>query len=249
MLTTLKPFRKFAMLAAVGLLAACADGANLGEQRAELGDFQLCYNVVTTNDTVKGPLSREVDLDELANSIRGEVARRFGRYQGGRLYHIAVHVDAYVLAVAGVPVIASPRSALIISVNVWDDILGRPLNDEPEQMTVLESLSGSSVIGSGLTQSAEEQMQTLSQNAAIRIENWLAEHPEWFEHGAAAGDADQPVTPEALAQRTSSEDRCAAANVAFATPTAAPTAAPAAAPTAAPIEPVAEPPAAAADES
>lgn len=221
MLTTFKPLRKFAFLAAAGLLAACANGAILGEERVELGDFRLCYNIVTTNDAVQGPLSREADLDEFATLIRAEVARRFDRYDGDRLYHIAMHVDAYVLAVPGIPIVASPRSALIISTNVWDDVLGRPLNETPEQFTVLEHASGSSIVGSGLTQNAEQQMQVLAQNAAIRIENWLSENPEWFQHGLEGGDPAVDVeaeseVPEATlapverAPRESSVDRCSA---------------------------------------
>jgi len=218
MITTFAPLRNFALLAAAGLLAACANGANLGEERTELGDFRLCYNIVTTNDAVQGPLSREADLDEFATLIRAEVERRFGRYEGDRLYHIALHVDAYVLAVPGIPIVASPRSALIVSANVWDDVLGRPLNEDPEQITVLESVSGSSVIGSGLTQNAEQQMQVLAQNAAIRIENWLSANPEWFDHTLEGGEPAEdveavetatPVTPEAL--ENDGEDYCARA--------------------------------------
>lgn len=196
-----------ALLAVVGFLAGCsASGENLGEMRPELGDFQLCYNIVTTNDAVQGPLSREADVEVFADAIRDEIDRRFGRYDGGRLFHIAMHLDAYVLAVPGVPLIASPRSALIVSVNLWDDALGRPLNDRPEQLTILESAGGNSVVGSGLTMSAEEQMSMLAQNAALRIETWMSEHPEWFDAAlrepaapAAEGAEATPVVPEGLA--------------------------------------------------
>ncbi len=205
MLTTLTSIRNYALLAAAGVLAACANGANLGEERGELGDFRLCYNIVTTNDAVQGPLSREADLEEFSRLIRSEVGRRFGRYEGDRLYHIAMHLDAYVLAVPGIPIVASPRSALIISVNVWDDVLGAQLHDEPEQFTVLESASGSSLVGSGLTQNADQQMQVLAQNAAIRIENWLAENPEWFDH---SDEAEAPARPEG-SRGASGADLCA----------------------------------------
>jgi len=185
MISTAALFRSAKLLAALGLLASCsASGENLGDARPELGDFRLCYNIVTTNDTVRGPLSREADLDAFAEVLRDEIDRRFDRYQGDRLYHLAMHMDAYVLAVPGIPIVASPRSALIISTFVWDDALGQPLNEESKQFTVLESAGGSSVIGSGLTQSAEQQMQHLARNAALEIESWLAEHPEWFEHPA-----------------------------------------------------------------
>ena len=184
--------RPLAALALAGLLAACStSGAELGEMQPELGDFRLCYNIVTTNDAVQGPLSREADLDVFADRIRDQIDRRFGRYEGTRLYHIAIHLDAYVLAVPGIPLVASPRSALIISTNLWDDRLGRPLNDEPEQFTVLESASGSSVLGSGLTQSADQQMTQLAENAAKRIEEWMQDNPAWFSH-----PEDMPETRE-----------------------------------------------------
>lgn len=175
--------RSARLLLVLGVLASCsASGANLGEARPELGSFRLCHNVVTTNDAVQGPLSREADLDRFAEIMRAEVARRFGRYEGDRLYHLSMHIDAYVLAVPGVPLVASPRSALVTSVFVWDDALGRPLNEEREQFTILESAGEATLVGSGLTQTAEEQMAHLARNAALRIETWLAEHPEWFDH-------------------------------------------------------------------
>ncbi|MCW1931636.1 hypothetical protein [Pararhodobacter zhoushanensis] len=175
----------------LALMAACSrDGTQLEDMRAEFSDFRLCYNIVTTNDTVQGPLSREANLDDFADVMRDEIDRRFGRYEGDRLYHIAIHMDAYVLAVPGIPIVASPRSALIISTNLWDDRLGRPLNEEPEQFTILESAGGSSIVGSGLTQNAEQQMAALAANAALRIETWMLEHPEWFEH---AGDETAPA--------------------------------------------------------
>ena len=175
--------KTLAPLALAALVAGCsASGQNVGPARAELGDFQLCYNIVTTNDTVQGPLSREADIEAFAEEIRNEIDHRFGRYEGGRLYHLALHIDAYVLALPGIPIVASPRSALIVSANVWDDRLGRPLNEEPEQFTILESAGGSSIVGSGLSMSAEEQMTMLAQNAALRLETWLAGHPDWFTH-------------------------------------------------------------------
>lgn len=173
------------LLAAAALLAACADGRNLGDERAELGDFRLAHNIVVASNAQMGPFSRTATAEEWEESIRNAVARRFDRYEGSRLYHIAVSVDGYVLAVPGVPLVASPRSALIIGVHLWDDELGRPLNEERKQITVLESLSGETLLSSGLTQSGEQQMQNLSTNAALQIENWLAENAEWFSTGAA----------------------------------------------------------------
>jgi len=188
-------FRLAALLAATAFLAACADGRNLGEQRSELGDFRLAHNIVVASNAQMGPFSREAAAEQWEESIRNAVARRFERYDGDRLYHIAVSVDGYVLAVPGVPVVASPRSVLIFGVHLWDDALGRPLNEERRQITVLESLSGETVVSSGLTQSAEQQMQNLATNAALAIESWLAENPQWF-------NTRRITTPEAVAEES-----------------------------------------------
>lgn len=185
--TILALFRPVAFFAALIVVSACADGSRLGELRPELGDFRLSHNIVVASNAQQGPFSREATAEEWEEALRDAVATRFGRYEGDRLFHVAIHVDGYVLAVPGVPLVASPRSALIISVNIWDDALGGKINDEPNQITVLENLSGSSVVGSGLTQSAEQQMRVLSRNAALLIENWFAENPQWFsEEGRAS---------------------------------------------------------------
>lgn len=189
------PFRLVLPLMLVGLVAACADGRNLGPARPELGDFRLAHNIVLAENAVQGPLSRQADPADWERELRDAIATRFARYEGERLYHLAVTVDAYVLAVPGIPLVVSPRSALILGVFVWDDALGRPLNEERRQITVLESVSGETLIGSGLTQSAEQQMQTLSRNAALQIENWLAQHPEWF-GGTAAPAPDIAPDPD-----------------------------------------------------
>lgn len=208
-------FRLLPLLAVVGLLAACADGRNLGEQRAELGDFRLAHNIVVASNAQKGPFSRDASAEEWEQSIRTAVARRFERYEGTRLYHIAVSVDGYVLAMPGVPLVASPRSALIIGVHLWDDQLGRPLNEERHQITVLESLSGETLLSSGLTQSGEQQMQNLATNAALLIENWLAENPQWFNTGAPpaplrAENEDESVDEVGVEDETGEEDEAEA---------------------------------------
>ena len=188
-MTAIFPRLRLALLmAAAALLAACADGRNLGEERAELGDFRLSHNIVVASNAQLGPLSRRATAEEWEESIRNAVARRFERYEGTRLYHIAVSVDAYVLALPGVPLVASPRSVLIIGVHLWDDQLGRPLNEERKQITVLESVSGETLLSSGLTQSGEQQMQNLATNAALQIEMWLAENPQWFNTQAPAAE-------------------------------------------------------------
>ena len=236
--------RRAMLLAALALLAACANGANLGEMRTELGDFRLGHNIVLTENTVKGPLSREADPATLSTALHDEIARRFDRYEGDRLYHLAINIDAYILAVPGIPLVASPRSALIVGVFVWDDVLGRPLNEERRQFTVLESMSGESVIGSGLTQSADEQLLNLSRNAALHIENWLAENPEWFDHQTAAAEeipAQEPIPTTPPAALVSPPATTTPRRPAPATPPVAAAAAVVPAPPVVPVRPTAPP--------
>lgn len=170
------------------LLAACARD-DLSQPPKEFGDFALGYNVVVAkNAKAVGP-SRRATAEEWETTLKSAIDARMGRYEGEKLYHIGVGVDAYALAVPGVPLVLSPKSVLAITVNVWDDTAQRKINAEPKQFTVLEQLSGETVIGSGLTQSKEEQMANLSANAARLINDWLIENAAWFTSEAAGARA------------------------------------------------------------
>ena len=178
---------------ALGLLAACAGHADLDTDPDPIGDFRLGHNIVVTDRLQKGPLSREATPEEWEEILVAEIDRRLGRYDGDGMYHIAVNLDAYVLAVPGVPVVANPRSLLIMRVTVWDDAAQAKINETPEQLTIMEDVSGATVISSGLTQSREAQMENLAQNAARAIQRWLERNPEWFEPAAETDpEADDP---------------------------------------------------------
>lgn len=164
-------------------IACSPSGDDLDQGPVPLGDFKLGHNIVVAPKAVKGPLSRNATEDELTAALTTAIGARFDRYEGERLYHFGVSVEGYVLAAPGVPLVISPKSILIIRVTVWDDAAGEKLNSEPEQMTIFESLSGETAIGSGLTQSAEEQLANLSVNAAKQIELFLVRKQEedgWF---------------------------------------------------------------------
>jgi len=179
-----------AMIATLALLAGCANNPDT-QPLEDLGPFRLSHNIVLAGNAQPGPLSRPAESEDWERVLTEEVDRRFRRYDGTRLYHLGINVDAYILAIPGVPLVASPNSALIFTVNVWDDALGRRLNERPHRITVVESLSGETLISSGLTQSGDQQMRNLSINAARAIERWLAANPQWFDHpptGAAAVD-------------------------------------------------------------
>ncbi len=185
---------RFALLGSILILGACAATDPLEEDLPDMGDFQLGYNIVVADNMQQVPPSRGATEEEWIDVLTSEIDRRFGGYDGDRLYHIALHVDAYSLAPPGIPVLLQPRSILVISANVWDDELQAKLHEEPEQLTIFEGASADTMlIGSGITRSREEQMQILARNAARRVQLWMLQHPEWFsidEDAAAAAEAD-----------------------------------------------------------
>ncbi|MCB2116726.1 MAG: hypothetical protein KDE00_10620 [Rhodobacteraceae bacterium] len=169
------------------LLAACA-ADDLAQPPKDFGDFALGYDIVVAKNAQPVGPSRKATAEEWEGAIKKAVEARFTRYEGDKLYHIGIGVDAYALAVPGVPVLLSPKSVLAITVDVWDDTAQRRVNAKPKQFTVFEGLNGDTVVGSGLTKTREEQMATLSANAARLINDWLVENKAWF-------------TPEAVAAR------------------------------------------------
>lgn len=179
-------YRLAALAAMLLALVACTNPDDLDEEPSYLGNFRLGHNVVVAPNLTKGPVSREASEEEWVEAMKTTIQDRFGRYEGDKLYHLGISIEGYVLARPGVPVVASPKSVLILQATVWDDAAGSKLNDKPEQVTVMESFSGNTIIGSGLTQSREKQMENLSRNAAKQIENWLVRENSrkgWFEDG------------------------------------------------------------------
>ncbi len=180
--------RLFALMAGL-LAAACTNPNDLDRAPVPLGDFKLAHNIVVAPNLTKGPLSRDASTEEWTAAMRQAMDERFRRYDGDRLYHLGISLEGYVLAMPGVPVVASPKSALILNVTAWDDAAGSKLNEEPEQIIVIESFSGETILGSGLTQSKEQQMTNLTRNAAKLIQNWLERQKYqegWF--GGPAAD-------------------------------------------------------------
>lgn len=171
-----------AILMFVGL-AACDSTSDLADAPVPLGDFNLHHNIVVASKAVKGPLSRDASEEMLQTTLQAAIAQRFDRYQGPKRYHFGVSIEGYVLAAPGVPLVLSPKSILIVNVTVWDDAAGKKMNDEPKQITVLESFGSGAIVGSGYTLSKEEQLQQLSANAAKAIERYLVKQRDelgWF---------------------------------------------------------------------
>lgn len=193
-------FRLTALMLATAALTACTNPNDLEETPAYLGNFRLAHNVVVAPNLTKGPASRDASKEEWIAVMKSAVEERFGRYEGDKLYHLGISVEGYVLAIPGVPVVASPKSALILNVTAWDDAAQKKLNEKPEQITVLETISGNTFLGSGLTQSKKKQMSNLSRNAAKLIQNWLVRENDkngWFEADGkpAAGKRKRAATP------------------------------------------------------
>lgn len=166
-------FRWLALVFCSHALGACVGVPVLSDRPEPIGEFALGYSVVVAPHPVVAPLSRKATDVEWIVALKVALDRQFGRYEGGSLYHIAVSVDGYMLAQPGIPVLLSPKSALIMNVTIWDDAAGKKLNPIPYQIMVVESVNAKTLIGSGLTMTRQDQLENLASNAALSIEGWL----------------------------------------------------------------------------
>ncbi len=173
-------------LAAV-FLAACDPTQDLKDPPKPMGAFKLGHNIAVARNPTVGPASLTATEAEWQAAMTKAVEARFGRYDGDRLYHIGISIDGYILSVLDAPLLPTPKPVLIITANVWDDALGRKLNDEAERITVI----GGTLAGTGVAPSKETQMANLAASAAKAVQNWLLEHPDWLQIDAAkaAGSA------------------------------------------------------------
>lgn len=162
--------------ALVALVSCAAPTKVVDEPTRDLGDFTFGHNIVVAGTLQKGPLSRDASKEVWVASMKNAMDARFGRYDGDRLVHFGVNLSGYVLAQTGVPLLLSPKSALIITVTAWDDRAGGKFNQKAKEITVVESFTGTSLLGSGLTMKADEQMANLTYNAAKHIETWMYEN-------------------------------------------------------------------------
>ncbi|MEM1374594.1 MAG: hypothetical protein AAGF78_09470 [Pseudomonadota bacterium] len=171
---------RFCLLLVLALgLSACAE-TSLEERPDPIGDFQLGFLVPNASPNLtKGPVSRDATPEEWKAALEAAFQPRFARYEGGTFYHLGVIAEGYVLAQPGIPVVLAPKSALIFSVIVIEDSTQTTLTAEPQQFTVLEDFSATSIVGSGLVLSKEEQMANLADNAAQTVERWMRQQP-WF---------------------------------------------------------------------
>lgn len=170
------------------LLVACG-ATDIND--VDMADFRLGHNIVIADNATPGPLTRPANDEEIEEAVTAAINARMGHFEGDRLLHLGVAVNAYVMALPGVPMVVSPKSVLVLTVNIWDNETQQKLNDKPRQFTVFERSSPETFIGSGLTQSKAVQLENLSENAALKIQNWILDNPEWIT-SATGDEADLP---------------------------------------------------------
>lgn len=166
------------------VVAACDPTNDLTDPPVPLGQFQLGHNITVARDPQLLPGSRTATEAEWQAAMQKAIEDRFGRYDGNKLYHIGISIDVYNLAPIDIPGVPTPKSALGITVSIWDDAKGVKLNEEAKTLTVLGVFSGA-----GIQPTKQVQLDNLSALAAKAIQDWLLEHPEWFPGGNA------PVPP------------------------------------------------------
>lgn len=172
--------RAILILGMLAGLSACGAQREIDPSPDPIGDFRLGFNVVVANDMTQAPGSREATEDELTDAVRSAMEARLAPYDGDGLYHVGLRIEAYSLGRAGVPVVYSPRSVLLIAMNVWDDATQEKLTEDPIRVTAFDSAAGA-LVGSGLVSSREEQIKALAFNAAREVEKILIENREtWF---------------------------------------------------------------------
>ncbi len=184
------------LLLALGFaVSACDPTRDLKDPPVDLGNFKLGHNIVVVRDPGVIPGSRKATEEEWQAALSKAVADRFGRYEGTRLYHLGISVDAYNLAPVDIPGVPAPKSALAVTANIWDDAKGAKLNEDGKAITVLGVFSGA-----GIQPTKEVQLANLSALAAKAVEDWLVENPQWFVFGTPGEAAAPAEAPDAGSQ-------------------------------------------------
>lgn len=169
-----------AVLTAVILLSACTVANPDNEEQVPLGDFKLDLNVAVTDSAKKMGVTRDASPEEWEDALEAAIEKRFRRYEGDKLYHISYSLDGYILATKGGRLALAPRSAMSVTVHVWDSETKTQLKDRSKQMLILEQLDGETLIGSGFFNSKEQQMDNLAAQFAKAVERWLVSNGDLF---------------------------------------------------------------------
>lgn len=170
------------------ILSSCGPTELIEANPDPLGDFKLGFVVVVAKNVEEVEMSRKVTKDQLINSLKPKLESTFAVFEGDHFYHIAVSFDGYILSPPGIPLVMSPKSGLVISVDIWDDAKGAKITEEPKQFTIVEQSSGKTFVGSGLSQTKEEQLDSLTDSAVREILKWLRENENMFDASAESSN-------------------------------------------------------------
>lgn len=189
----INPLRALVFLCLGAILAGCDAAADLEDPPVDLGPFQLGHNIVVVPEPAVLPGSMKVTEKEWQDAITKATDARFGRYEGPKLYHLGISVDAYLVTSldAGVPGVPSLKSVVALNVTLWDDTAQKKLNEKPKRITAISAFSGD-----GPFPTKDKILTTLSARAAKNIESWLLDHPEWFDCTKVTCPAIEPSVEE-----------------------------------------------------
>jgi hypothetical protein len=169
-----------AALSVATVLSACAVPDPDTEEQVPLGDFRLDLNVAVTDNASKMGVSRTATAEEWEEVLEAAIDKRFRRYEGEKFYHISYSLDGYILATKGGRLALAPRSAMSVTVHVWDSETKTRLEERSKQILVLEQLDGETFIGSGFFNTKEQQMQNLAAQFSKAVERWLVANGDLF---------------------------------------------------------------------
>lgn len=156
------------------LVASCSPGSeDLTADPEPFGDFRLATVHVSADYSQTVPFAREAAAEDLEAALAAELKRRLGRYSGKKRYSVEVEVGAHFIAPAGIPIVLSPRSTMVLNVTVRERVTWKAMNEDPRMFLVGEPFSGKTIVGSGVVQGKEEQIQALAERSAYLIERWL----------------------------------------------------------------------------
>lgn len=167
-------------------VAACAVPDPDLEEQVPLGDFKLLGNIAVTTNARKMGVSRDASAEAWEKALEGAVDKRFRRYDGDTPYTLSYSLDGYILATKGGRLALAPRSAMSMTVHIWQTDPLKRLEKRSKQLLILEQLDGESVIGSGLFRDGDEQMANLSAQFSKALERWLVSNGDLFGVGVSA---------------------------------------------------------------
>ncbi|EPX76916.1 hypothetical protein [Litoreibacter arenae] len=201
-------------LSTVLLLSACAVPDPDTEEQVPLGDFRLDLNVAVTDQAKKMGVSRTATAAEWEKVLEAAIDKRFRRYEGEKLYHISYSLDGYILATKGGRLALAPRSAMSMTVHIWDSATKTRLEDRSKQMIILEQLDGETFVGSGFFNDKEQQMENLAAQFAKAVERWLVANGDLFgqDVDAEAKKASEKDDLQALAAKAKQDEAAKAGN-------------------------------------